>query len=154
VPEGITFTMTNTGNDPLTMFVIAEPVPAGFVPKKDIAVKNENTTALGTKDGHWVYQERDLLMKGDGLATIYAIVTLTQDPMTVGHPHFHTRGCEEIWTTLKGNNVAFLGKQLRHQPPGTSYMIPPDDKTNHSNINQSKTDQIKMLYVATRADMK
>jgi hypothetical protein len=88
------------------------------------------------------------------LATLHAVITLTQDPMTIGHPHFHVRGCEEIWTTIKGQNVAFLGKQLRHQPPGTAYMIPPDGKTNHSNVNQSKTEQIKMLYVATRADIK
>ncbi len=33
-------------------------------------------------------------------------------------------------------------------------MIPPDDRTNHANINESKTQQIKMLYVATRADIK
>ncbi len=149
-PEGLEFTMTNTGDEPLTMFVVAEPVPAGFTPKRDIVVKNENTFPIGTKDGHWVYQERDLFLKNDGLATLYAVITLTQDPMTVGHPHFHDSKIEEIWTTIKGNNLAFLGKQIRHQPPGTAYMIPPDGKTNHSNINQSKTEQIKMLYIATR----
>jgi mannose-6-phosphate isomerase-like protein (cupin superfamily) len=153
-PEGLEFTLTNTGDEPLTMFLVCEPVPSGFTPKKDIVVKNENTFPIGTKDGHWVYQERDLVTKGDGLATLHAVITLTQDPMTIGHPHFHVRGCEEIWTTIKGQNIAFLGKQLRHQPPGTAYMIPPDGKTNHSNVNQSKTDQIKMLYVATRADIK
>ena len=153
-PEGLEFTMTAVGDDPLTMFLVSEPVPAGFKPRKDLAVKNENTFPIGTKDGHWVYQERDLFTEGDGLAILHAVITLTQDPMTIGHPHFHVAGCEEIWTTIKGQNIAFLGKQLRHQPPGTAYMIPPDGKTNHSNLNQSKTDQIKMLYIATRNDIK
>jgi mannose-6-phosphate isomerase-like protein (cupin superfamily) len=154
VPEGLEFTIENTTDDPLTMFLISEPTPAGFVPRKDIPVKNENLTQIGTKDGHWCYQERDLILGGDGLATMYAVITLTMDPMTIGHPHFHVRGCEEAWTTIKGNNLAFLGKQLRNQPPGTAYMIPPDGKTNHSNINTSKTEQVKMLYFATRKDIK
>lgn len=154
VPEGLEFTMTCTSEEPLTMFLVSEPVPSGFTPRKTLVVKNENTYPIGTKDGHWCYQERDLILKGDGLATLHAVITLTQDPMTIGHPHKHVRGCEEIWTTIKGDNIAFLGKQLRNQPPGTAYMIPPDDRTNHSNINQSKTDQIKMLYIATRADIK
>jgi len=152
-PEGLEFTITNTGDEPLTMFLLSEPVPAGFTPRKDIPVKNENLFPIGSKDGHWCYQERDLLLKSDGLATLYAVITLTMDPMTIGHPHFHNRGIEEVWTTIKGNNVAFLGKQLRMQPPGTAYMIPQDEKTNHSNINQSKTEQVKMLYFATRVDI-
>lgn len=153
-PEGLEFTMTATGDEPLTMFLVCEPVLPGFTPRKDLAVKNENTFPIGTKDGHWVYQERDLFTEADGLSVLHAVITLTQDPMTIGHPHFHVAGCEEIWTTIKGENFAFLGKQLRHQPPGTAYMIPPDGKTNHSNLNQSKTDQIKMLYIATRNDIK
>ncbi|MDP2981937.1 MAG: cupin domain-containing protein [Candidatus Latescibacter sp.] len=154
VPEGLEFTMTNTGDEPLTMYVISDPVPEGFKPGKEIRVKNENLFPLGTKDGHWCYQERDLLTGRDGLATIYAIITLTMDPMTIGHPHSHGRGTEEIWTTIKGNNIAFLGKQIRMQPPGTAYMIPEDGKTTHSNINQSKTEQVKMLYIAVRKDLK
>ena len=154
VPEGVEFSMTNTGDEPMTMYVISDPVPAGFKPGNDICVKNENLTPIGIKDGHWCYQERDLLWGSDGLATIYAIVTLTMDPMTIGHPHSHVRGCEEIWTTIKGNNIAFLGKQIRMQPPGTAYMIPEDGKTTHSNINQSQTEQVKMLYIAVRNDLK
>ena len=93
------------------------------------------------------------MLKGDGLATIYGVCTITLDPMTIGHPHFHTKGTEEVWTTISGDNIAFLGKQIRHQPPGTAYMIPPDGKTNHSNINQSKTEQVKMLYFSVRKDI-
>jgi mannose-6-phosphate isomerase-like protein (cupin superfamily) len=154
VPEGLEFSMTNTGDEALTMFVISDPTPAGFKPGNEIKVKNENLTPIGTKDGHWSYQERDLLWGSDGLATIYAIVTITMDPMTIGHPHSHVKGCEEIWTTIKGNNIAFLGKQIRNQPPGTAYMIPEDGKTTHSNINQSKTEQVKMLYISVRNDLK
>lgn len=153
VPEGLEFTMHTTGDEPLAMYLISEPVPSGFTPNTALVMKDVNLTPIGTKDGHWCYQERDLFLKNDGLATLYALATITQDPMTIGHPHFHVKGCEEIWTTLKGDNIVFLGTQIRHQSPGTAYLIPPDGKTNHSNINQSKTGQVKMLYIATRNDV-
>ena len=37
------------------------------------------------------------------------------------------------------------------QPPGTSYLIPPDGKTNHANINTSN-ERIKMFYFARYKD--
>jgi mannose-6-phosphate isomerase-like protein (cupin superfamily) len=154
VPENLEFTMTNTGDEPLTMYLVCDPVQPGFKPGKDIVVKSEAATPFNSGVGHWSYQEKDLLLSSDGFSTLWAVVTITLDPMTIGHPHFHVKGCEEVWTTISGNNIAWLGKQLRMQPPGVSYMIPPDGKTNHSNINQSKTEQVKMLYFAVRADVK
>lgn len=153
VPEGLEFTMTNTGDEPLNMYLISEPVPDGFTPASNIVVKDNNTTRFNPFVGHWSYQEKDLLLHGDGLGILHAVITLTLDPMTIGHPHVHVKGCEEVWTTIKGNNIALLGKQIRHQPPGTAYMIPPDGKTNHSNINQSKTEQVLMLYFSVRQDI-
>jgi len=153
VPEGLEFTMNNTGDQPLNMYLISEPVPANFTPRKDIVVKDNNTTRFNSGVGHWSYQEKDLLLHGDGLGILHAVITLTLDPMTIGHPHVHVKGCEEVWTTIKGQNIAFLGKQIRHQPVGTAYMIPPDGKTNHSNINESKTEQVLMLYFSVRQDI-
>ena len=153
VPEKLEFTITNTGNEPLAMYLISDPVPEGFTPRKDILVRNNETTPFNKTVGHWSYQEKDLIV-GGGLATLYAVITLTLDPMTIGHPHVHGKGVEEVWTTISGQNIAFLGKQLRNQPPGTAYMIPPDGKTNHSNINPSKSEQVLMLYFAVRKDIK
>ena len=153
VPEGLEFTMTNTGDESLTMYLISEPVPSGFTPVKEVVARSNKTTPFNTTVGHWSYQEKDLLLKHHGLATLHAVITLTLDPMTIGHPHFHVRGTEEVWTTIEGMSVAWLGKELRMQPPGTAYMIPPDGKTNHSNINQSKTEQVVLLYFAVRKDL-
>ncbi len=153
IPEGVEFFMKNNGNVPLNMYVVVEPVPAGFVPRKNIAIKDENKIQFNTTVGHWSYQEKDFFLKGDGLATIHGICTLTMDPMTIGHPHFHRKGCEEIWTTVSGQNIAFLGKEIRRQPSGTAYMIPPDGKTNHANINPSDTEPVVMLYVSVRKDI-
>ncbi|MFC1606703.1 cupin domain-containing protein [Candidatus Latescibacterota bacterium] len=151
-PEGLEFTMTNTGDEPLTMYIVCEPVQPGFIPKKKLVVKSEDTVRFNSGVGHWSYQEKDLLV-GGMFSTLHAVITLTLDPMTIGHPHFHVKGCEEVWTTISGDNIAWLGKELREQPPGTAYMIPPDGRTNHSNINESKTGQVKLLYFSVRADI-
>jgi len=152
VPEGLEFIIAATGTEPLTAFLISEPVPDGFTPNKEI-VAHDNNTFPFSGTGHWSYQEKDLLLHNDGLGILHAVITLTLDPMTIGHPHTHIKGCEEVWTTIRGNNYAWLGKQLREQPPGTAYMIPPDDKTNHSNINPSRDEKILMLYFSVRQDM-
>jgi len=154
VPENLEFSMENTGDEPLTMYLICEPVPEGFTPVKDIVVKDNKSMPFGTLDGHWCYKEKDLLLSRDGLGILHAVITLEIDPMKIGHPHVHVKGCEEVWTTIRGSNVAWLGKELRMQPPGTAYMIPPDGKTNHSNINQSKNEQLLMLYFSVRADIR
>jgi len=153
VPENLEFTITNTGDEPLTMYVISEPVPEGFIPKKRVVVKDNNTFPFNRGIGHWSYREKDLLLKRDGLAELHAVITLTLDPMTIGHPHFHVKGVEEVWTTISGENIAWLGKEIRRQPPGTAYMIPPDGKTNHSNINQSPSEPLVMLYFSVRKDL-
>ncbi len=153
VPEGLEFTMTNTGDEPLTMYLISEPVPDGFTPRNNIVVRDNNAMPLPLNAGHWSYREKDLLLHNNGLGILHAVITLTLDPMTIGHPHTHVKGCEEVWATIRGNNIAWLGKQIRHQPPGTAYMIPPDGKTNHSNINESKKEQVLMLYFSVRQDM-
>ena len=42
MPPDIEFTMTNTGDEPLTMYIIVEPVPEGFKPNKEMLVRDEN----------------------------------------------------------------------------------------------------------------
>lgn len=147
VPAECEFTMECTGDDPLTMYLINEPIPSGFRPNKDILVRNENTTPIGSTNGHWIHIVKGLFSTKDGLGTMESIITVAFDPMTIGHPHSHIEGCEEVWTSIKGESIAFLGKQIRTQSPGTGYMIPSDGNTPHSNINTGK-EQIKMLYFA------
>ena len=153
VPEGLEFTITCTGDDDLTMYIISEPTYAGFTPATEIVVRSNHTVPFNSGVGHWSYREKDLILGHHGLATLHAVITLTLDPMTIGHPHFHVKGTEEVWTTLSGHNIAWLGKELRFQPPGTAYIIPPNGRTNHSNINESENEQVVMLYFAVRKDL-
>ena len=152
MPADKTFTITNTGDEPLTMYLISEPTTPGFKPVKKMVVKDENTMPIVSTNGHWCHIVKDIFSPKDGLSTLYAVLTVGVDPMTITHPHSHNTDFEEVWTGLEGTSIAFLGKQIRMQPPGTAYMIPPDDKTAHSNINRTEK-PVKLLYFSTRFDL-
>ncbi len=147
IPAKLEFTLTSTGDGELTMYLINEPIPEGFRPNKDVLVRDENTKPISSTTGHWSHIVKGLFSTADGLGTLESVLTVAHDPMTIGHPHSHGEGVEEAWTAIKGTSIAFLGKQIRWQPPGTGYMIPPDGKTPHCNINTSK-EQIKLFYFA------
>ena len=152
MPEGKEFVITSTGDEPLTMYIIAEPTPEGFTPRKDMLVKDENTLPLTSTTGHWTHVVKNLFGADDGLATMYSVLTVGHDPMTIGHPHSHNAGCEEVWTAISGTSIAFIGKQIRMQPPGAGYNIPPDGNTPHCNINTGD-EFIKLLYFSVRKDI-
>jgi mannose-6-phosphate isomerase-like protein (cupin superfamily) len=156
IPADLEFVMKNTGNDSLTMYVVSEPVPDGFVPAKAMLVTDEREVPVRTPmaaspftlpgaSGHWAHVVRDLFSKTDGLATIGDIITVTIDPMTMGEPHPHNPGQEEIWAAIDGDSLAFLGTELRVQHPGMAYMIRPDHVMTHSNINAGDT-PVKFLW--------
>jgi uncharacterized cupin superfamily protein len=97
--------------------------------------------------GHWAHIVRDLFSRADGLATVGDIITVTLNPMTMGEPHPHNLHQEEIWVAIDGTSLAFIGTQLRLQPPGMGYMIRPDLTMTHSNINSGDT-PVKFLWFA------
>ena len=159
VPEGIEFSMKNTGNDDLTMYVVNEPVPKNFSPRKDMLVTDERTVpprtpmeaspyTLPGASGHWAHIVRDLFSRTDGLATVGDLITVTINPMQMGEPHPHNPGQEEIWVAIDGSSLAFLGTQLRVQPAGMGYMIRPDNYMTHSNINSGDT-PVKFLWFSS-----
>lgn len=148
VPEGLEFTITNTGGDILIMYLINEPVPSGFTPKKELVVKDEKTMPY-RKDGyltvHWSHNGKNIFNANSGLATLKSVNLLIFNAMTIGQPHSHGNGGEEVWTVIEGTNLAFLGKEIRWQLPGTAYKIPPTGFTPHSNINTTE-EPILFLY--------
>ena len=79
------------------------------------------------------------------LATLGSVITVTLPPLTIGEPHTHEPGHEEIWAAIEGESVAFLGSQLRIQKPGMAYMLRPDVTMTHSNVNYGDT-PIKFLW--------
>lgn len=151
MPANLTFTMTNTGTEPLTLYLINEPIPQGFRSNKDILVRDENTIPITSTNGHWCHIVKALFSAADGFGTLEAVLTVSLDPMTIAHPHSHDPGCEEAWTEISGTSIAFIGKQIRMQPVGAGFMIPPNGNTPHANINTSDK-PIKLLYFARYKD--
>ena len=146
MPANLEFAMTSTGDEDLTMYVVSEPVPDGFVPAKAMLAIDENQVPVRTPmeaspftlpgaSGHWAHIVRDLFSRTDGLATLGDLITVDIAPMTMGEPHPHNAGQEEIWAAIDGTSLAFIGSELRVQRPGMAYMIRPDQSMTHSNIN-------------------
>jgi mannose-6-phosphate isomerase-like protein (cupin superfamily)/uncharacterized cupin superfamily protein len=161
IPENLDFTLTNTGDSELTMYVVSEPVPDGFTPVKAMLVTDETQVPVRTPmaaspytlpgaSGHWAHVVRDLFSRTDGLATIGDFITVDINPMTMGEPHPHNPGQEEIWTALDGDSLAFIGTELRVQHPGMAYMIRPDQSMTHSNINPSDA-PVKFLWFSSNS---
>jgi len=158
MPAGLEFVMKSTGPEPLTMYVINEPTPPGFHPKDKMVVKDEATARqrtpaaadpyiVGGASGHWAHIVRELFSPADGLATEHSVITVTVNPLTMGEPHPHRPGQEEVWAAIDGTSLILLGTELRVQKPGMAYMLPPDSVTVHSNINAGDT-PVKFLYFA------
>ncbi len=154
VPSELEFTITCTSDDPLVVYIIREPVPEGFRPNKEILVKDEK--AMANRDSgylkvHWSHNGKNIFNVADGLGTLEAVNMLTFNAMTIGQPHSHEEGMEEVWTVVEGKNLAFLGKEIRWQCPGTAYMVPPTGYTPHSNINVTEQ-PCKFLFFARWRD--
>jgi mannose-6-phosphate isomerase-like protein (cupin superfamily) len=158
MPAGLEFMMKSVGDEPLTMYVINEPTPYGFHPKDKMVVKDEAAARVrtpaaadpyivGGASGHWAHVVRELFSPADGLATEQSVITVTINPLTLGEPHPHRPGQEEIWASIDGTSLIMMGTELREQKPGMAYMLPPDAATVHSNINIGDK-PVKLLYFA------
>ena len=151
MPANLEFTMKNTGDEPLTMYLAAEPYPEGFRLNTEMTVVDESTQPIAPSSGHWHGDVRMLLTTADGLGTLESILTCEFHPMDFFHPHSHFKGTEEVWTTINDEIHVLLGKKPRLQPAGTAYLIPPDGKTPHANFNVSDK-PVKMFYFARYRD--
>ena len=173
MPAGVEFVMKCTGDDPLTMYVINEPLPDDngivgrigripFHPKAKMVVKDESQAhqrtpaggdpfIVGGASGHWAHIVKELFSPADGLATEQSVITVTVNPDTLGEPHPHRPGQEEVWAAVDGSSLMFIGTQVRVQNPGMAYMLRPDGITIHSNINISDK-PVKFLYFAKFPD--
>jgi mannose-6-phosphate isomerase-like protein (cupin superfamily) len=151
MPANLEFTLKNTGDQPLGMYVINEPTPPSFRPNTNMLVRDENKIPISVV-GFWAHITKPLFVTADGLATLESVLTVTYDPLTIGKPHpvphEDTSDIEEVWTSLYGNTVAMVGNQLHKQTPGMALYHPPDNLTPHTNINPSEEQQAKFLYFA------
>jgi hypothetical protein len=163
MPEGAQFTIKNTSAEDLTMYVLDEPVPAGFHPIPQMLMTDERTVPIRKPmvaspytvpggSGHWAHVVRDLFNTSDGMATVGDVITVEVNPLTLGEPHPHLPGKEEVWLQIEGTSLAFYGPQLRVQHPGTAYMLRPDGMTQHSNIN-NEDKPVKFLWFNTNTGL-
>jgi mannose-6-phosphate isomerase-like protein (cupin superfamily) len=152
VPANLEFTIRNTGEQPLTMYVINEPTPPGFRPNSTMLVRDESMLPISSSNGMWSHIVKTLFVTADGLATLQSVLTVTLDPLTIGKPHpvpgEDSNEIEEVWTALDGTSLAFVGNQLRRQTPGMALYHIPDNTMPHTNINQSEDTQVRFLYFA------
>ena len=152
IPAELSFSLENTADQPLTMYVINEPTPPGFRPGPVILVRDENQLPVSSSSGMWSHIVKTLFVSSDGLGTLEAVLTVTLDPLTLGKPHpvagEDTDQIEEVWGALDGTSLALVGNQLRRQTPGMAYLHIPDNKTPHTNINSSEDSQDRFLYFA------
>src|ERR1700737_3570753 len=148
--------MKNTGAEELKMYVISEPTPDGFRPGKNMLVTDERQVPVRTPmaaspytlpgaSGHWAHVVRDFFSRTGRLGTVRGVITVELNPMTMGEPHPHNPGQEEIWASIDGTSLAFIGTELRVQRPGMAYIIRPDQSMTHSNINPGDT-PVKFLW--------
>jgi len=145
IPPGVEFTMENTGDAPLTMYMVEEPIPEGFEPKKRIVVKyeydNEISTNLRRVDsGNWLFGVED------GLSTLVSFNPIMFEPRSFVPLHVHEPGVEEVWIALKGELHIQVGRQQRLFPVGSAYKVPADGITPHTNINKTAVSK-KLLWM-------
>ena len=162
IPEGLEFTLHNTGETQLSAYMVGDPTYPGFKPLSSFVVKDEAKLPHSNPPdaspftnpgagGHWAHITHGFFNRGNGLATVGAIITVEILPLQLGEPHPHFPGHEEIWCEIEGKSVAFVGSQLRMQHPGEAYMLRPDNLTTHSNINFGEPGDkpIKFLWFST-----
>jgi mannose-6-phosphate isomerase-like protein (cupin superfamily) len=151
MPANLEFTLKNTSDEPLAMYIVNEPTPAGFRPNSAMLVRDENALPITSSDEFWTHIVKTIFVTADGLATLQAVLTVTLDPLTIARPHLHLvdyTDTEEVWSALDGASLAFVGNQLFRQTPGMAFYHIPDDKTPHTNLNPSQDSQARFFYFA------
>jgi len=151
IPEGLEFTISNTGSDDLNMIVIGEPTYEGFEPLKSMVVRDENALPVSGTTGHWVNINKSLFGRNQGLAAIIGMSPVWLDPLTMAQPHASMGlGTDVLWVALEGDIYSLFGKKLYRLKPGMAYKNPSDGRVYHANINVTDK-QIKMLWVRSVA---
>jgi hypothetical protein len=150
VPAGVECRFVNTSGVPLEAILVAEELPAGFTPAGKIVVKRyrDQTPSFCC----WAYTVFSLFGKDDGLAEPMGIAVVAVEGFGMGSPHFHVRGCEEIWLKLSGApNPLLLGKKLLRQDIGDAFLPAPNGLMPHAVVNDTDS-PMTWLYVGNRRD--
>ncbi len=139
------WTLDNTGQEPLAMYALTEPLPDGFKPNEQLVVKNRFENDLFMRV-HWSNIDRPIIGQAEGMANYRGLTFVNIDAMTMAQPHSHNPDVEEAWIALKGQTKLLLGKQLFDLPPGSAYKIPDNGMAAHAHINMTD-EPIQLIHM-------
>ena len=146
VAPGIEFSIKNTGDENLTMYIIEEPIKEDFITKKLVVVKDANDNPVSTNINRVNDASKWLFSRYDGLSVIGGINPIIWQPKSYFPPHVHPVGEEEIWVVLKGDMDVMIGNERFSLPAGSAYKVPADGKTPHVNLNRASQFR-KVLWI-------
>lgn len=148
VPPQVAHRFVNLSTEkPLSMIMLQWT--GGADAKHELIVRDTQLLPWCEENAHWNNTSRCIFGTADGLIQGERIYTVMLQPWAVSQPHSHTPGTEEIWTKITpGVMPILLGSDLREMGEDTAYLVPPTGKTDHSNINISKTKTEWWIYVA------
>ena len=146
LPPNMEHTISNESSEPMEILIVTEAPLPSFKPRSEMLVRYLRELPV-THIAHWSYAVQWLFKEEDGLAKLSNLLVVTQDAMTIGSPHAHIPGWEEVWYKMGGKGIAFVGSQILPMPDGCGYISPPDGVTPHSSINVTNEPQ-KYFYFA------
>jgi hypothetical protein len=153
VPPRLKFRITNDGDDLLHMLLLTWTPQVGAQPASTILVRDVDALPYTTCDGqicHWSYFGKNLFSSAHGLSPHEAFHVVYMLPMSIGEPHAHVHGWEEVWTKLPLYDVYLtLGSEVRDMPPNTAFLAPPNNKTVHAVQNLRKDVVQAWLFIGT-----
>ncbi len=147
VPPSVPHRLISTGSKPLSMIMLQWT--AGPNAKNALIVRDTHLLPWCEENAHWGNTSHCIFSAADGLLQGERIYTVMLQPWSVSQPHSHTPGTEEIWTKISPGSIPILmGSDLRDMAQDTAYLVPPNGKTDHSNINVSKDAVEWWVYIA------
>lgn len=152
VPSKLKHRITNTSDKPLELLMLTWEPAAGIAAEKQILVRDTHQmplTECGGEICHWSYLGKNIFNPSHGLHPNEAFHLVFVPPMTIGEPHAHIPGWEEVWTKLPPHPTYFmLGSEVREMPPFTAFLAPPNSKTVHSVVNLRKDERMAWLFIS------
>lgn len=149
IPAGLTYSFKNTGPESIQAIIIVEEIPDDFKPIKEMKTGNYHNRAP-SYGIHWCHVGYGLV-DGVKFYNPMGIGVVSIASFDVAQPHAHVEGAEEIWTQIRGESLLLIGKHIRRQPVGTSFLAPPDSASAHASINPTD-EPVYWLYLGNRYD--
>jgi len=153
IPPHVKFRIRNSSDVLLHMLMLTWSPQPGAKPASGIFVRDVDQLPLTTCGGeicHWSYFGKNIFNSSHGLAPREAFHLVYVPPMSIGEPHAHVKGWEEIWTKLPPyDSYLTLGSEIREMPVNTAYLAPPNGKTVHAVINLRKDKPESYLFIGT-----